>query len=59
VMCVSLHPALFGQAHRIAYLHEIFDYLRSHEGVWHATGDEIAEYYMKNHYKQMVDHLNG
>jgi peptidoglycan/xylan/chitin deacetylase (PgdA/CDA1 family) len=59
VMCVSLHPALFGQAHRIAYLHEIFDYLRSHEGVWHATGDEIAEYYLKHHHAQMVAHLNA
>ena len=54
VMCVSLHPALFGQAHRIRYLCEMFDYLRSHDGVWHATGDEIAQHYMTHHYEQAV-----
>jgi allantoinase len=50
VMCVSLHPALFGQAHRIRHLEEIFAYLKSHEGVWHATGAEIASHYLQHHY---------
>ena len=59
VMCVSLHPSLFGQAHRVKYLEEIFEYLRSHDGVWHATGEEIAEYYMTHHYEEITTHLNG
>jgi hypothetical protein len=59
VMCVSLHPALFGQAHRIKYLEEIFDYLRAHEGVWHATGSEIAQHYMAHHYDETVAYLSG
>lgn len=59
VMCVSLHPALFGQAHRIGCLSELFDYFRSHEGVWHATGDEIADHYMAHHYEQAMAHLAG
>jgi allantoinase len=59
VMCVSVHPALFGQAHRIRYLHELFEHLRAHEGVWHATGDEIAEHYLAHHYDEVVAHLRG
>lgn len=50
VMCISLHPALFGQAHRIGYLTALFDHIRSHPLVWHATGDEIAQHYMAHHY---------
>ncbi|MGE4335935.1 MAG: hypothetical protein AB7E55_08175 [Pigmentiphaga sp.] len=59
VMCLSLHPALFGQAHRIRYLEEIFEYLRGHPAVWHATGDEIAEYYLLHHYQAVIEHLQG
>lgn len=57
VMCVSLHPALFGQAHRIGYLQEIFAWLRSHPDVWHATGDEIAGHYMAHHYDTAMAQL--
>ncbi|WP_439589159.1 polysaccharide deacetylase family protein [Hydrogenophaga sp.] len=58
VMCISLHPALFGQAHRIKYLHEMFDYLRSHEHVWHASGQEIATHYMNHYHDTMLALLN-
>ncbi|NYT69189.1 polysaccharide deacetylase [Pusillimonas noertemannii] len=59
VMCVSLHPSLFGQAHRIKYLEEIFEYLRSYEGVWHATGSEISDHYMAHCYDNAMAYLNG
>jgi allantoinase len=59
VMCVSLHPALFGQAHRIACLSELFEYFRSHPAVWHATGDEIAAHYMRHHYEPAIAHLKA
>ncbi len=57
VMCVSLHPAMFGQAQRIKYLTEIFEHLRGHPDVWHATGDEIADYYLQHHYEVAAGHL--
>ncbi len=56
VMCVSLHPFVSGQPHRVKYLDEILTYALSHEGVWQATADEIAEYYIVNYYDQSVEH---
>ena len=59
VMCVSLHPALFGQAHRISWLYKLLDFLSSQEHVWHATGDEIAAYYLEHHYAAAIAYLDG
>jgi peptidoglycan/xylan/chitin deacetylase (PgdA/CDA1 family) len=47
VMCLSLHPFIIGQSHRIGVLDRALDYIRSHEGVWCATGSEIMEAYLK------------
>ena len=58
VMCIALHPFLVGQPHRIRYLDEAFDYILSHEGVWAATADEIAEYYIANYYDHVVADLH-
>jgi peptidoglycan/xylan/chitin deacetylase (PgdA/CDA1 family) len=54
VMCISLHPALFGQAHRIGYLSELFEHIGAHAQVWHTTGDEIARHYLAHHYDEAV-----
>ena len=43
VMCLPLHPFLVGQPHRVRQLEEALDYITSHDGVWLATGREIAE----------------
>ena len=59
VMCIALHPYVIGQPHRIRYLDEILAYILSHEGVWQATGDEIAEYYIANYYDRMVTHATA
>ena len=56
VMCIALHPYLIGQPHRIKYLDEILSYIRSHDGVWQTTADDIAEYYIANYYDQAVAH---
>ena len=56
VMCIALHPFLIGQPHRVKYLEEVLDYIMSHEGVWQTTADDIAEYYIANHYDQAVAH---
>ena len=56
VMCIALHPFLIGQPHRIKFLDEVLGYIMSHDGVWQTTADEIAEYYIANHYDQAVAH---
>ncbi|MQF69507.1 polysaccharide deacetylase [SAR202 cluster bacterium AD-804-J14_MRT_500m] len=56
VLCLPIHPFLTGQPHRIGYLDEILDYIMSHDGVWQATADQIAEYYMDNYYDAFVSH---
>lgn len=45
VMIIPLHPFVLGQAYRIRYLGEALQYILGHEGVWPATGGEIARAY--------------
>jgi peptidoglycan/xylan/chitin deacetylase (PgdA/CDA1 family) len=52
VLAIAIHPHLFGQPQRIRYLEEIFEYITSFSDVWHATGAEIAEFYLANHYEE-------
>ena len=56
VMCISIHPFVIGLPHHIKYLDQILGYIMSHDGVWQATADEIAEYYIANYYDQAVAH---
>jgi peptidoglycan/xylan/chitin deacetylase (PgdA/CDA1 family) len=56
VMCIALHPYLIGQPHRIAYLDNILTYLKSHDDVWFATADEIAQWYFANGYDADLAH---
>ena len=46
VMCIALHPYMMGQAHRIAHLARALEYVLGHDGVWAATGEEIADHYL-------------
>jgi allantoinase len=55
VMCIPLHPYLVGQPHRIDAFAEALQYIAGHEGVWLATGREIAEHFLANHYDVMAD----
>lgn len=50
VMCIPLHPYLIGQPHRIEPFAEALRYIAGHEGVWLATGREIARHYLDNYY---------
>lgn len=50
VMCLPLHPFLIGQPHRMREFEAALDYITSHDGVWLATGREIAEHYHAHHY---------
>jgi allantoinase len=45
VMAVPLHPFLCGVPYRDKYLDLALAHMRRHEGVWFATGSEIADHY--------------
>jgi allantoinase len=46
VMAIALHPYLMGVPHRIGALDAALKYICKHEGVWKATGSEIATHYL-------------
>ena len=56
VFCMALHPYQIGQPHHIGHLREILDHICAHDGVWHATGDEIAGHFLEHHYDDHVRH---
>ena len=45
-MCLALHPYMMGQPHRIGHLERLIDYILGQDGVWAATGEEIADWYL-------------
>ena len=59
ILCITLHPHVFGQPQRIRYLDKLLSYFRSFPDVWHATGAEIAEYYYTNYYDAALRHLEA
>ena len=46
VLCIALHPYISGQPHWIGHLDRALTYVCSHAGVWKATGEEIADWYL-------------
>ena len=44
-----------GQPHRIDAFSEALEYITGHDGVWVATGREIAEWYLEHHYDTAID----
>jgi peptidoglycan/xylan/chitin deacetylase (PgdA/CDA1 family) len=54
VMCLSTHPFAIGAPHNIGYLAELLSYMREAAGVWWATGDDIAQFYLDNVYDTQV-----
>lgn len=53
VLCLALHPYILGQPHRIGHLTQLLEYILGHEGVWAATGEEIADWYLS----ECQDHI--
>ena len=47
-MAIALHPFIMGQPHRIAALSRALKYIDGFDGVWKATGAEIASHYLKS-----------
>ena len=56
LMCIAFHPYAMGRPHRAPYLVEVLDYILSHDHVWQATTDEIAEYYLSHYYDAAIAH---
>jgi peptidoglycan/xylan/chitin deacetylase (PgdA/CDA1 family) len=46
VMSICLHPFMIGVPHRIGALDRALQYIRSHDRVWFATGEEIIRHYL-------------
>lgn len=47
LLAFRLHPWCMGQPYRIKYLEEIIAHMARRQGVWIATGAEIADWYRK------------
>jgi peptidoglycan/xylan/chitin deacetylase (PgdA/CDA1 family) len=54
VMCVALHPYIMGRPHRARHLEALLAHMRKAEGVWFATGAEMADWYLAQHYDAAV-----
>jgi allantoinase len=48
VMAICLHPYLIGVPHRIGGLDAALQYIRSHDQVWFATGEEIVRHWLQS-----------
>ena len=59
VMCIPLHPYLIAQPHRLQHFADALDYICTHAGVWKATGEEIADWYLESSYDAMVQHTQS
>jgi allantoinase len=46
VMAICLHPFMIGVPHRIRALDAALQYLKGHDDVWFATGEEIVRAYL-------------
>jgi len=47
IMGVAVHPYMMGQPHRLKHLVGALEHILGHSGVWMATGDQIADWYLK------------
>ncbi len=57
VMCLPLHPWVFGQPHRIKDLDRLLGYLLSHDHLWQPTAAEIADWFIANSLPVLEQHL--
>ena len=57
IMNVGLHPHVSGRAHRVRALREFIAHAKSLPGVWWATREEIAAWYLENHQSHMPNQL--
>ena len=46
VVCIALHPYIMGHPHRIRHLERALRHIVERDGVWLATGSQIADWYL-------------
>ncbi len=49
MMNIGLHPHVAGHPYRIRALREFLEYAKGFDGVWWATREAVAEWYLENH----------
>jgi peptidoglycan/xylan/chitin deacetylase (PgdA/CDA1 family) len=54
MMNVGLHPHVSGRAYRIRAVKEFLEFAKKQPGVWFATREEIATWYLDNHKGHIV-----
>jgi peptidoglycan/xylan/chitin deacetylase (PgdA/CDA1 family) len=54
VMCIACHPYVTGQPHRIRAFERALRHVLAHDGVWCATGAEIAQWYREHHLAEVL-----
>ncbi len=59
VLCIPLHAYQVSHPHRLDALARALDHIAGHQGVWFATGREIAQHYLAHHYDDAVQHIAG
>ena len=48
----QLHPYVSSRLGRTSALKEMIEFMKGHEGVWFATGIEIAEWWLKQNFSE-------
>jgi allantoinase len=56
VMAIGLHPWIIGQPFRHRYLDRALAHITSHNDVWLATSDEIADWYIERYHPAAARH---
>lgn len=49
IMNFGLHPHVIGHAYRMGALKAFIEYVKSHDGVWIASREDIGRWYLANH----------
>jgi peptidoglycan/xylan/chitin deacetylase (PgdA/CDA1 family) len=57
IMNLGLHPHVSGRAHRVRAIREFIAHAKSLPGVWWATREEIAAWYLQNHESHIPNQL--
>lgn len=59
IMNLGLHPHVSGRAHRVRAIREFIAHAKSLPGVWWATREEIAAWYLQNHESHIPNQLGA
>ena len=54
MMNLGLHPHVSGRAYRMPAIREFLNFAKAQEGVWFATREQIAQWYIDNNEGHIV-----